>query len=215
MAVATAKKKSNLIALAPVSNDAAQSIAFEEPYSVSFAVEGTAALLFHRWSCEDVAEKAAAKKNSKAKKTDNTESYVWRNEQGQICLPGEYMRQSMIHAAKFKQDPRSPRKSAMDLFKASIIALTELAPLNGGVETWDYIDQRRVVIQRNAITRMRPAFARGWTAEFEFSVLTPEYIDPSLFNEVLALTGRLIGTADGRPSYGRFQVTKCSVVKLT
>jgi hypothetical protein len=120
----------------------------------------------------------------------------------------------MIHAAKFKQDPRSPRKSAMDLFKASIVALTELAPLNNGTEKWDYIDQRRVVIQRSAITRMRPAFAKGWTASFEFSVLTPEYIDPQLFNEVLVLTGKLIGTADGRPSYGRFQINKCAVVGL-
>jgi hypothetical protein len=203
-----------LVAVEPVSNDAAATIAFEEPYVVAVAIEGTAPILFHRWSCEAVAEKANAKKNSKAKKTDNIESYVYRNERGQICLPGEYLRQTIINAAKFKQDPRSPRKSALDLFKASIIALTELAPLNGGTEQWDYIDQRRVLVQRSAITRMRPAFAKGWTAEMEFSVLMPEYIDPQLFNEVLALSGKLVGTADGRPSYGRFQVTKCSVVSL-
>lgn len=211
-----AKAATKLVALdsTQISNDAAQAISFEEPYIMSVAVEGTAPILFHRWSCEDVAEKAAAKKNSKAKKTDNVESYVYRNEEGLICLPGEYLRQTIIHAAKFKQDPRSPRKSAMDLFKAGVVVLTELAPLNGGVKDWDYIDQRRVTIQRAAITRMRPAFTKGWNAEMEFSVLTPEYIDPQLFNEVLALAGKLIGTADGRPSYGRFQVTKCSVVGL-
>lgn len=206
--------KTKLQAIHPITNDAAQAISFEEPYIVGVAIEGTAPILFHRWSCEDVAEKAAAKKNSKAKKTDNVESYVYRNEQNQICLPGEYLRQTIIHAAKFKQDPRSPRKSAMDLFKAGLVALTELAPLNGGTEKWDYIDQRRVTIQRAAITRMRPAFAKGWYAEMEFSILTPEYIDPQLFNEVLTLSGKLIGTADGRPSYGRFQITKCSVIGL-
>lgn len=203
-----------LRALSPVTNDAAQDISFEEPYIVSFKIEGVSPIIFHRWSCEAVAEKANAKKNSKAKKTDNVESYVYRNQQNQICLPGEYVRQSMIHAAKFKQDPRSPRKSAMDLFKASIIALTELAPLNGGTEHWDYVDQRRVLVQRSAITRMRPAFNVGWTAEFDFSVLTPEYIDPQLFREVLTLTGKLIGTADGRPTYGRFQVSRCDTVSL-
>lgn len=203
-----------LVALDSISNDASQAISFEEPYIVAVAIEGTAPILFHRWSCEDVAEKAKAKKNSKAKKTDNIEAYVYRNELNQICLPGEYLRQTIIHAAKFRQDPRSPRKSAMDLFKAGIVALTELAPLNGGTEKWDYVDQRRVTIQRSAITRLRPAFAKGWTAEVEFSVLVPEYIDSQLFNEVLALSGKLIGTADGRPSYGRFQVTKCSVVGL-
>lgn len=210
--MAVAKQK--LEALHPVTNDAAMAISFEEPYIMAFTIEGTAPIIFHRWSCEDVAEKASAKKNSKAKKTDNVESYVYRNDQNQICLPGEYVRQSMIHAAKFKQDPRSPRKSAMDLFKASIVVLKELCPLNGGTEKWDYIDQRRVVIQRSAITRMRPAFAKGWTAELEFAVLTPEYIDPQLFNEVLVMTGKLIGTADGRPSYGRFQINRCGVVGL-
>lgn len=211
--MAVARQK--LEAIHPVTNDAAEAISFEEPYVVSFKIEGTAPIIFHRWSCEDVEQKGKAAKNSKAKKTDNVESYVWRNRDNQICLPGEYVRQSMIHAAKFKQDPRSPRKSAMDLFKASIIVLTELAPLNGGTETWDYIDQRRVNIQRNAITRMRPAFNTGWVAEFDFSVLTPEYIDPQLFREVLTLTGRLIGTADNRPSYGRFQVSHCETVLLT
>lgn len=211
-----AKSAAKLVALdsAQVSNDAAEPISFEEPYIVAVAIEGTAPILFHRWSCEDVAAKSAAKKNSKAKKTDNVESYVYRNELNQICLPGEYVRQSIVHAAKFRQDPRSPRKSAMDLFKAGVVALTELAPLNGGTEAWDYIDQRRVTVQRSAITRMRPAFAKGWTAEIEFSVLVPEYIDSQLFNDVLALSGKLIGTADGRPSYGRFQVTKFKVVGL-
>lgn len=210
--MAVAKQK--LEALHPVTNDAAMAISFEEPYIVSVKIEGTAPILFHRWSCEDVQAKADAKKNSRAKKVDNVESYVWRNEQGQICLPGNYLRATIVNAAKFKQDPRSPRKSAMDLFKASIIALDELCPINSGVEKWDYVDQARVLIQRSAITRQRPAFNKGWTAECQFSVLTPEYIDAALFLEVLALSGKLIGTADGRPTYGRFQVTRCEVVGL-
>jgi hypothetical protein len=203
-----------LIGLDPITNDAAQDIGFEEPYIVSFRLEGTAPLIFHRWSCEAVEEKSKAKKGSTAKKTDNVESYIYRNELNQICLPGEYIRQSMIHAAKFKQDPRSPRKSAMDLFKAAIVPLTELAPLNGGVEKWDYTDQRRVTVQRASITRMRPAFAKGWTANFEFTVLLPEYVDPQMFREILTLTGKVIGTADGRPTYGRFQVSHCETLGL-
>lgn len=204
-----------LRAIEPATNDAASTIAFEEPYSVSVTIEGTAPIIFHRWSCEDVAEKAAAKKNSKAKKSDNIEAYVYRNKKGQICLPGEYLRQTIINAAKFKQDPRSPRKSAMDLFKAGVVALTELAPLNGGVKDWDYVDQRRMTVQRNSITRQRPAFNVGWTAELEFSVLIPEYIDPQLLHEVLALAGRVIGTADSRPTYGRFQVTSFKIQQLS
>jgi hypothetical protein len=178
----------------------------ELPYIVTTHVTGAAPLLFHRWSCESVAEKSAAKKGSKAKKTDDIESYVYRNEHGEICLPGEYLRQSICYAAKFRQDPRSPRKSAFDLFKAGVAVLDELCPLNKGAKDWDYLDQRRVMVQRNGITRTRPAFTKGWTATARFTILTPEYIDRGMFHEVLTLAGRLIGVGDFRPTYGRFQV---------
>jgi len=147
-------------ALSNVSNDAKTDIELQTPYMVEASIEGTAPILFHRWSCEAVAEKAASKKGSTAKKTDNIESYLYRDDKGLVAIPSEYFRQSIIHAAKFKQDPRSPRKSAMDLYKAGICTIGEMCSL--GVKEPDYLDQRRVVIQRNGITRVRPAMATGW-----------------------------------------------------
>lgn len=190
--------------LAPTSNDAAEDIAATAPYIARVTVEGTAALLFHRWSNEAVAEKATAAKGSRAKKTDNIESYVYRLDNGHLGLPGEYLRQSLIGAARFRQDPRSPRKSAMDLFKAAVVPLTELADL--GVADWDYLDRRRVLIQRNAITRERPALKAGWRAEVELLVNLPEYVDSTVLLETLGSAGRLIGVGDFRPTYGRFAV---------
>jgi len=195
--------------LHPVGNGGEKAIAAEEPYIVALAIEGSAPLLFHRWDNEAIEEKAKARKNSKAKKEDNIESYVYRNETGEICVPGEYLRQAIIHAAKFRQDPRSPRKSAMDLFKAGVASLTELASL--GSAEWDYLDKRRVTVQRSGITRVRPAMTKGWKAEFEFQVLLPEYIDTALFHDVLTQAGRLIGIGDFRPTYGRFMVTDFKV----
>lgn len=195
----------SLNAKAPVSNDGEPQIALSEPYAVLFTVKGTSDLLFHRWSVESVAEKAAAAKGSAAKKTDDLQSYVWRNDANEICLPGEYVRQSVIMAAKFRQDPRSPRKSAMDLYKAAVINLTPLASL--GSTDWDYLDQRRVMVQRNGVTRVRPAFLAGWQAELEFQVQLPEYVPSAHLHEVLVNAGRLIGVGDFRPTYGRFAVT--------
>lgn len=174
------------------------------PYVASVAIRGSSDLLFHRWNCEAVDEKAKAAKNSKAKKQDDVESYVWRDETGMLCLPGEYLRQSIIHAAKFRQDPRSPRKSAMDLFKAGVVSLTVLASL--GRDEWDYLDTRRVTVQRAGVNRTRPAMRAGWTAEIELQVLTPEYIDETLLHDVVSTAGRLVGVGDFRPTYGRFQV---------
>jgi len=197
-------KAATVQAIYPVTNDAAVDI--EAPYIVRCQVQGTAAFLYHRWSVEGVEEKAKAAKGSKSKKTDNVESYVWRDDKGHLAIPAEYFRMSIIGAAKFKQDPRSPRKSAMDLFKAGIVVLEELASV--GKKEWDYLDRRRVQIQRNGVTRVRPALLSGWQAEFNIQVLLPEYISPELFNEVLQMAGRLIGVGDFRPTYGRYQVVK-------
>ena len=192
--------------MGPVSNAGANDIAMTEPYAAKVVIEGTAPLLFHAWNVEAVKEKAGAAKGSKGKKEDNIESYIYRDERRHICLPGEYFRQSIIHAAKYMQDPRSPRKSAMDLFKAGLIVLTDFASL--GKETWDFLDQRRVVIQRNGVNRMRPAFHKGWQATFEVQVILPEYIARDVLCFAIVNAGRLVGVGDFRPTYGRFQVVE-------
>jgi hypothetical protein len=192
--------------IAPVTNDAEVEIDGLRPYIVEVEVEGTAAFLFHRWSVEAVAEKAKAAKGSAAKKSDNIESYVYRTiEGGRLAIPGEYFRQSIIYASKFRQDPRSPRKSAMDLFKAGVVSLDELCDL--GVKDWDYLDQRRVMVQRNGITRVRPAMSTGWKVTVHLLVNLPEYIAPAFLHSILTDAGRLIGVGDFRPTYGRFRVT--------
>lgn len=197
--------------LGPVSDGANSDIAMTEPYAVKVAIEGTAALIFHAWNVEAVKEKAGAAKGSRSKKEDNVESYVYRDDQRHISVPGEYIRQSIINAAKFAQDPRSPRKSAMDLFKAGVVVTTELAPVLVGpdylpVTSWQYLDQRRVVVQRNGVNRVRPAFHKGWRAEFEIEIITPEYIPRDMLRETITKAGRLIGLADFRPTYGRYSI---------
>ena len=205
MAIAMRREKVTAFGGNVPTNGAEDTISASEPYVVLVAIEGAADILFHRWNADAVDAKAGAAKGSKAKKTDDIESYVYRTDDGKIAIPGEYLRQAVIMAAKFRQDPRSPRKSAMDLYKAGIVSLTHLAPL--GKDTWDYEDRRRVVIQRSGVNRTRPAMKAGWRAEFEIMVNLPEYIHERDLNEVIAAAGRLIGLGDFRPSYGRFQVT--------
>lgn len=201
--------KNSLKVVGEVSDGGNPTIEFGLPYAVQVTVEGTSDFLFHRWNCESVDAKSKAAKNSKAKKEDDIESYVWRNEKNELCIPGEYFRQSVIHAAKFKQDPRSPRKSAMDLFKAGVVTLSNLSTLKK--VNWDYLDTRRVTVQRAGINRTRPAMKMGWKVDVDFQILTPEYIDSVLFQDVLNMAGRLVGVGDFRPTYGRFMITKYKV----
>jgi len=205
-------KTSRITALGEPTNGAKAAIETGIPYVAEVTIQGTADFLFHRWNCDAVAEKSAAKKGSAAKKSDDLESYVYRNDKGELCLPGEYLRMSLIGAAKFRQDPRSPRKSMMDLMKAAVVSITQLA--STGLKNWDYEDRRRVVIQRNGITRTRPALKAGWTATIQLQCNLPEYVSPETLNEVLGQAGRLIGVGDFRPTFGRFQVVKFEVIDL-
>lgn len=207
---ASSVARSEVIAIGPeTTNGGKTAIEYAIPYVAEVRIVGVADLLFHRWNVEGVATKARAPKGSKGKKTDDLESYVYRDEAGAIAVPGEYLRQAVIHAAKFRQDPRSPRKSAMDLFKAGVVCLTPLASL--GVDEWDYEDRRRVMIQRNGVTRVRPAMKSGWSVVVQLMVNLPEYVPPDALQDVITNAGRLIGLADFRPTYGRFSVTNFEV----
>lgn len=190
--------------IAEPSNGAASAIALSEPYTVVATIEGSADLLLHRWNCEAIEAKASARKNSAAKKTDDLESYVYRTERGTLAIPGEYFRMAILGAAKFRPDPRSPRKSAADLYKAGIVALDVLC--DTGKRSWDYEDKRRAVVQRAGINRTRPALKTGWTVKVSLLVLLPEYIAEADLHELLGTAGRLIGVGDFRPTFGRFFV---------
>ena len=186
-------------------------VEFAQPYSVEVTVEGTEPILLHRWDTEAVNAKAKAKKGSSEKKSDNVESYVYRTDKGEICLPGINFKAAICEAARYVQDPRSPRKSARDLFRAGIRVRGNAS---FGKATWDYLDTRKVNVQRNAIARTRPAFAPGWRLTFTIEVNSPEYIDANLLHEVVARAGRFCGLGDFRPDFGVFRVDRFEVLEL-
>lgn len=190
----------------PNSNDGETALLATAPHQITFTIRGNADLLFHRWSNEDVAAKATAKRGSAVKKTDNLEAYVWRDDDGQVCLPGTYVHKAIIEAGRFQQDPRSSRpKQACDLYRAAFLPLTLLYPLG---PSWEFEDKRRMVVNRSGITRTSPGFKAGWEATFDFDMILPEYVSDEMFLEALTLAGRVIGLAQYRPTYGRFQVVK-------
>jgi hypothetical protein len=97
----------------------------------------------------------------------------------------------------------------MDLFSAALVSLTPRASL--GVKEWDYEDRRRVVVQRQGITRVRPAMRVGWSCEFRVMITLPEYVDRDMLHEVMSLAGRIGGLGDNRPTYGRFSIVRFDV----
>lgn len=174
------------------------------PQTYLTTIIGTSSLLFHRYDCAAVDAKGKAKKNSSEKKTDNVESYVYRCDDGGLGFPGLNMQMALAHAARSRQDPRSPRKMASDLVKATVFITPEMIPF--GKTTWDYEDMRRAVVQRAGITRTRPALRAGWELTFEITVLEPTYINETFLFELLESAGKFSGICDYRPQFGRFHV---------
>jgi len=207
-----------LTGVAEQAGDGDAFIQTQQPFRVAITIEGTAPLLCHRYSVESVAEKATMKKGSEGKKMDDVESYIYRDHDGFICLPGKYLKGALVEAAKFKQDPRSPRKSAKDLVRASVIPLTNLAQLipigskGKPTKAWDGLDTQRVRVQQSAVSRTRPIFHEGWKASFVLMVSLPEYVTPALLRQILNDAGRLVGVGDFRPDYGRFEVVSWEVL---
>lgn len=195
----------------PDGNGAEYLVELIKPIRIAATIKGTADMLMHKWNAEYVDEKAAAKKNSDVKKKDDPEMFISRNEKGEVCIPSEYVRMAIIGAAKSVPDPRSPRKSMMDLMKAAFIMDTRLLTL--GVKKWDYLDRRRVVIQRSGINRTRPAMLEGWELSFTSTIIQSEYCNAKLFYKLLDMAGKFIGIADFRPTFGRFEITKYQELK--
>lgn len=196
--------------MAPTSNGAELEISYRRPLIASISIEGVTPILFHAWNNEAVAEKAGAAKGSKAKKTDNLESYITRADDGCIGIKGMALRAAIIEVGRFVQDPRSPRKMAVDLLKAAISPLTIVATTE--CKEWDYIDRQRVTVVRAAITRERPALRQGWKATFIMMDNLPEYVSSHLLHQLVVDAGRLAGLCDFRPTYGRFMVTNFEVL---
>lgn len=189
-----------------VGNGAREAIEAGIPYRLTARIQGVAPILFHAWNIEAVAEKAAAAKGSKAKKSDDVATYAYRDADGNLGIPGQNFAASIQMAGKFMQDPRSPRKSAFDLCKAGVVPLTTVAPFLPVTQKWDFEHAARVTVQRAGVTRIRPAMREGWTVEFDVLVTTPEYLPPAVMAQLIGSAGRLVGLCDFRPTYGRFTV---------
>jgi len=182
------------------------------PFICEVTITGVAPILFHRWDCAAVDAKSKAKKNSKEKKSDNLESYVYRCEDGNLSLPGVNLAAAFRYAGKSKQDPRSPRKSAYDLMKAILLVTPNLVSF--GKKKWDFEDARRVVVQRSGITRVRPAMSEGWTLKFQVTVLDGSYVDEHFLYDLISSAGKFNGLGDFRPQFGRFNVTHFKRLQL-
>ena len=92
--------------LGPVSNGDEPSPSDSE-YAIEVSIQGITPMLMHRYDTQAVKDKGAAKKGSKDKKTDNLDSYVYKDDDGYLAVPGEALWACLGEAARRMQDPSS------------------------------------------------------------------------------------------------------------
>lgn len=178
-------------------------------YDVSVTVVGVADLLFKRWSqsrsgCVSYYSDGCRIRPPSAGSDENLNENVYRNEVGEICLPGKYLSSAITEAARYRSDPQYQNRSARNRYRVGIHPLTSLASLN--TKCWDYVHVSIILVQGQKIRRTRPAFKAGWRATVDLKILDPEQIPFEAFSETMRWAGQFIGVGDFRPNYGRFAV---------
>ena len=159
------------------------------PYSATVRIRGVTDLLLNRW------------RDRNGAKDDDYEGCVYRTPDGDLGLPGAYLRGAIIQAADFY--------GLASVFRTGIACLPDVASL--GRRTWDYLDRRRVRIRGRSTIRIRPAIKAGWEAEFEVLVTDPYRIVPPLLQTIIEKAGLIAGLGDFRPTFGRFEVIRFGV----
>ena len=165
---------------------------------VTVKIKGIAPLLVHKFM--EQKDDEARQKDQVYDPVEDAEKALYKNKSG-CFAPSTWIEACLRDTAKtFKKG----RGSLKNVFLSSVFIDPDEIPLNK--KTYDEIDKRPVVIQRNRIVRSRPKFN---TWELEFSINYDETRLPkNTLKQVLEEAGQTKGIGDYRPKFGRFEVVK-------
>jgi hypothetical protein len=169
--------------------------------SVRVKIRGIAPMLQNRYPMEGESEEKARRRDEKFDPKEDAEKALYRNKDG-CFVPSSWIEAALRDTAKeFKGKGRSSLKGAI---LSSVFVEPEEIPL--GKQTYDEIDRRPAVIQRQRIVKSRPRF-NSWEIEFTIN-FDEERVKKEILKEILIEAGKSKGIGDYRPKFGRFEVVK-------
>lgn len=183
-------------------------------YTIKTTIEGVAPILFNRWT--DAAEKGirtgvTGGKMSEAARDAEAYEKVYRNEAGDLIVPGWNVKRSLLDGCKRAGLKEGKASMAPFLFATVFV---DGDPCFGVTEP-DYIDQksgRRPARTGGAVLIQRPALKAGWKLPIVLNVVDDRR-NPDAIRRSLEEAGVMIGLCDFRPEYGRFVVREWEVTK--
>ncbi|MGI9306786.1 MAG: hypothetical protein ACR2P5_05715 [Gammaproteobacteria bacterium] len=189
-------------------------------------IRGVRPLLMHNGALVDSQTEHAKAKSALAKKKPQTDAdkdaiarldfvgALYVDESGKIIIPDVNLL-AVIAAGATKFKKGKDAKAGVFVSDHGVFDFQDSKIKNDGkgtVETlWKsgkYTDRRRVVIQRNAIMKVRPRFDK-WTCDFVLDI-DDEICNPDEVKIWLEMGGKRAGLGDFRPQFGRFEVEKFS-----
>jgi hypothetical protein len=173
-------------------------------YEVQVTIVGTAPLLQHRYRFKDELEEKTTRKTGRHDYTDEWKQSLYVDDSGGIYEPASHIEGALIRAASNFQITGRGKKTYRELVRSSVFVAPDAIPL--GKEKPDFIHKARVIVNRSAVERLRPAF-RVWELTFTLSVLD-EQLPKEVLQQILEHAGRACGIGDYRPRYGRFRIAR-------
>ena len=167
---------------------------------VKVKIKGVISLLMHKYNFDHKEEEAKRKDEQYSIKTDVKDALYYDKKIG-CYAPSTWIEACLREAAKdFKQGKRTYRNTIL----SSVFCEQEKIPLHK--KTYDEVDIRPVVIQRNRIVKGRPKF-NTWELEFVLNY-DETRIKKDILKQILEEAGATKGIGDYRPKFGRFKVIK-------
>lgn len=164
-------------------------------------IRGIAPLLMNRFVMEKDEQEQAKRRDEKFDPKEDAEKALYRNSKG-CYAPSTWIEACLRDTAKeFKGKGRGSMKATI---LSSVFVEPDEIPLNK--KTYDEIDQRPAVIQRNRIVKSRPKF-NSWELEFAIN-FDGNRIKRQQLKQILEEAGQTKGIGDYRPKFGRFEILK-------
>jgi len=128
--------------------------------TVTVKIEGIAPLLMNRFKMPEEEQETIQKRDKIYDPVKDAESALYKDDDIGCYAPSTWIEACLREAGKNIKKGRGTMKATV---LSSVFVEPEKIPLNK--ETYDDIDRRPVVIQRNRIVKSRPKF-NSWELEF-------------------------------------------------
>lgn len=185
----------------------------ETPFTIGFEIRGVKKFFFNAGNVDEYEKREAASKK-KIRLPDNPEAKVWRDGDGNLCVPGNEVIKAMGTAARGRKDPtNSGHRSMRPVVPLAMQVHEEMCPFIDGkgkpVRKWDDTDARLVRYNNKSMApTRRPTLDAGWRLGFSIDVTWPEIFAPADVATLVARAG-MIGIGDATTiGYGKFIVVR-------